>query len=68
MAARLERLITIKGLLLLKQKNIRFDRHYERGLLWKISFESANHDLLILALNSWDKIRIILKHSSRAED
>ena len=30
------------------------------NILWKISFESTNHDLRILALNGWDKIRILI--------
>ena len=30
------------------------------NILWKIRFESTNHDLRILALNSWDKIRFII--------
>ena len=28
--------------------------------LWKTRFESTNHDLRIVALNSWDKIRFII--------
>ena len=30
------------------------------NILWKIRFESTNHDLRILALNSWDEIRFII--------
>ena len=30
------------------------------NILWKIRFESTNHDLSILALNSWDKIRFYI--------
>ena len=29
-------------------------------ILWKISVESIHHDLHNLALNSWNKIRIII--------
>ena len=39
------------------------------NILWKIRFESTNHDSRILALNIWDKIKIIiLKYSSGAKD